>query len=115
MNTSPYPSTTSRDRRLQIEILRLRASYERLEALQAACELKQCLQPAAMKSVLRDGLHSMGLGSLGSGLSWLRSYPLLMSLAGSLLANRKRRRILFRAALIGGLAWLGKRSLDDGK
>ncbi|WP_323012328.1 hypothetical protein [Castellaniella sp.] len=106
--SSPVPST-SRQRDLQIEVLRLRADYQRLAWKRSACQLLSQMQPAALIGQTRDQLGSAGLGWIGTGLGLLRRYPMVLSLLGSVIGTPKRRRLALKAALIAGLVWLGKR------
>ncbi len=96
-------------RRLRIELLRMRAGYERLAVRRGACRLAGELRPEALAAQARDRLGSIGLGWLGGGLQALRRYPVLLSLLTSVVSNRRRRGIALKTALIAGLVWLGKR------
>lgn len=112
--TVPTPSAGSRqDRRLRIELLRMRAGYERLALGQSACRLADSLRPRALATQAGDWLRDMGFGWLGAGLGSLRRYPLILSLLGSLVSNSRRRRIALKTALIAGLVWLGRRHRRD--
>lgn len=112
MNAQP-PDRAARptmaDRRLRIELLRMRAGYERLAVRRGACRLAGELRPEALAAQARDRLGSIGLGWLGGGLQALRRYPVLLSLLTSVVTNRRRRGIALKTALIAGLVWLGKR------
>jgi len=102
------PSTAA-DRRLRIELLRMRAGYERMAVRRGACRLAGELRPESLVAQARDRLGSVGLGWLGGGLQALRRYPVLLSLLTSVVSNRRRRGIALKTALIAGLVWLGKR------
>jgi hypothetical protein len=96
------------ERRVRIELLRLRAGYQRLEFQRSACRVVAELQPRALAAQARDGLGALGLGWLGHGLEAVRRFPILLSLASALFSGTRRRRVLLKAALIGGLVWLGR-------
>jgi hypothetical protein len=96
------------DRRLRIELLRMRAGYERLAVRRSACQLAGELRPESLVAQARDRLGSAGLGWLGGGIQILRRYPALLSLLTSVVSNRQRRGIALKTALIAGLVWLGK-------
>lgn len=101
---------------MRIELLRLRAGYQRLELQRSACRLAGELKPRALVAQVRDGLGSLGLGWLGHSLEALQRFPILLSLASTLLSGTRRRRVLLKAALIGGLIWLGRhRSSQSGQ
>ena len=102
------------DRRMRIELLRMRADYERLALRRSACQLAGELRPEALAAQARDRLGSIGLGWLGSGMQALRRYPVLLSLLTSVAGNRARRGIALKTALIAGLVWLGKRNKRAG-
>lgn len=105
-------TASGQDRRVRIELLRLRASYQRLELQRSACQLAGELQPQAIVAQVRDGLGAAGLGWLGSGVKTLRRFPLLLSLASTLLSGARRRRMLLKMALVGGLVWLGRHAAE---
>lgn len=112
--TAPTPPVASRqDRRLRIELLRMRAGYERLALGQSACRLASSLQPQALVAQAGDRLRALGFGWLGTGVGALRRYPLLWSLLGSMVSSPLRRRIALKTALIAGLVWLGRRNRQD--
>lgn len=111
MNSRSSPSRGQRD--LQIEILRLRAQYQRQAWERTACQAAGSLQPAKLLSSTRDQLGATGLGWLGSALGLLRRYPVLLSVLGSVAGTPSRRRFAIRAALIAGLVWLGKRGTAE--
>lgn len=102
-------ASSPRDRRVRIELLRLRAGYQRLEFQRAACRLAGEFQPRALAAQVRDGLGAVGLGWLGHSLEAVRRFPVLLSLVSTLVSGRRRRQMLLKAALIGGLVWLGRR------
>lgn len=106
-------SSTAADRRMRIELLRMRAGYERLAVRRSACQLAGELRPEALAAQARDRLGSFGLGWLGGGLQALRRYPVLLSLLTSVVSNRQRRGIALKTVLIAGLVWLGKRRNRD--
>jgi hypothetical protein len=93
---------------LRIELLRMRAGYERLAVRRSACQLAGELRPESLVAQARDRLGSAGLGWLGGGIQILRRYPALLSLLTSVVSNRQRRGIALKTALIAGLVWLGK-------
>jgi hypothetical protein len=99
-----------RDRRLRIELLRMRAGYERLRFTRSACAFTRNLRPGALLGQAHDHLGSLGLGWVARGLRLTRRFPVLLSLASALLSGSGRRRILLKTLLIGGLVWLGRRS-----
>ena len=99
---------TVTDRRMRIELLRVRADYERLALRRSACQLAGELRPQAWVTQARDHLGSMGLGWLGTGIQWVRRYPVLLSVLTSVLSKGRRGRAL-KAAWIAGLIWLVKR------
>ena len=101
------------DRRLRIELLRMRAGYERLAVRRSACQLAGELRPESLVAQARDRLGSAGLGWLGGGIQILRRYPALLSLLTSVVSNRQRRGIALKTALIAGLVWLSKRRNRD--
>ncbi len=101
------------DRRLRIELLRMRAGYERMAVRRSACQLAGELRPETLVAQARDRLGSVGLGWLGGGIQILRRYPVLLSLLTSVVSNRQRRGIALKTALIAGLVWLGKRRNRD--
>lgn len=108
MNSSTLSDSRQRD--LQIEILRLRADYQRLAWKRSACQVVGNLQPAALIDQARDHFGSTGLGWMRTGLGLLRRYPMVLSLLGSVAGGTpSRRRLAFKAVLIAGLVWLGKR------
>ncbi|TAN31086.1 MAG: hypothetical protein EPN31_00435 [Castellaniella sp.] len=100
--------SSPQERRVRIELLRLRASYQRLELQRSACRLVAELQPRALAAQARDGLGALGLGWLGHSLEAVRRFPLLLSLASTLFSGTRRRPVLLKAALMGGLIWLGR-------
>ncbi|MDY0308871.1 MAG: hypothetical protein RBR29_03635 [Castellaniella sp.] len=97
------------DRRLRIELLRMRAGYERMAVRRSACQLVDELRPESLVAQVRDRLGSAGLGWLGSGIQILRRYPVLLSVLTSVVSNRQRRGMALKTALIAGLVWLGRR------
>lgn len=105
-------ASSPQDRRVRIELLRLRADYQRLEFQRSACQLVREVQPRALVARVRDGLGSLGLGWLGHGLKTARRFPILLSLASTLFSGTHRRRVLLKAAVIGGLIWLGRHRSD---
>lgn len=106
-------SSSPQERRVRIELLRLRAGYERLEFQRSACQLVHEVQPRALVARVGDGLGSLGLGWLGHSLKAMRRFPILLSLASTLFSGTRRRRVLLKAALIGGLIWLGRHRSDQ--
>ena len=113
MSTNRLPDarpTQSRaaDRHMCIELLRMRAGYERLAVRRSACQLASELHPEALALQARDRLGSMGLGWLGTGLQTLRRYPMLLSLLTSVFA-RGRRGSALKTALVAGLLWQVRR------
>jgi len=103
------------ERRIRIELLRLRAAYQRVEMQRTARHIGDELQPRAIAAEAREGLKSMGLGWVSHGLRTLRRFPVLLSLASTLLSGARRRRMLLRAALAGGLFLLGKHQLEKSR
>lgn len=101
-------TATAADRRMRIELLRMRAGYERLAVQRSACRLAGELRPESLVAHVRDRLGSAGLGWLGGGLQALRRYPVLLSILTSVVSNRRRRGIALKTALIAGLVWLGR-------
>ncbi|WP_368646780.1 hypothetical protein [Castellaniella ginsengisoli] len=93
---------------MRIELLRMRAGYERLAVQRSACRLAGELRPESLVAHVRDRLGSAGLGWLGGGLQALRRYPVLLSILTSVVSNRRRRGIALKTALIAGLVWLGR-------
>ncbi len=113
MKSMSRSAVSTQDRRLRIELLRMRAGYERLALGQSACRLAGSLQPRMLVDQAGGWLRDMGFGWLSLGLGSLRRYPLILSLLGSLVSNPRRRRIALKTALIAGLVWLGKRHRRD--
>ncbi|HEX7386892.1 MAG TPA: hypothetical protein VF285_06400 [Castellaniella sp.] len=105
-STRAVPPRLSRDRQLQIELLRMRAGYERLQFRQSACSLADALRPGAWVARARDHLESTGLGWLGLGLRASRRFPMLLSLASALWPGGGRRQVLLKCAFVVGLFWL---------
>lgn len=97
---------TAADRRVRIELLRMRASYERLAVQRSACRLAGELQPESLMARVRDRLGAAGLGWLGGGLQTLRRYPMLLSVVASMVSTRRRRGLALKTALIASLVWL---------
>jgi hypothetical protein len=110
MPPSVRPQVVPSERRLRIEVLRMRAEYERLSLTQSACALVGELRPQALADRFRDRLGAAGLGWMGGSLQLLRRSPLLMSLLTALVSDPGRRRIVLKSVLIAGLVWLGKRA-----
>lgn len=110
MNQPVVRTSSARDRRLRIELLRLQAGYERLALRQSACRLAGAVQPRALAAQASDHLQASGLGWLSVGWRLLRRYPMMGSLLESALGKTGRRRIILKTALIAGLVWLGKRN-----
>jgi hypothetical protein len=98
---------------MRIELLRMRADYERLALRRSACRLAGELRPESIAAQMRDRLGSVGLGWLGTGLQALRRYPVLLSVLTSVVGKRASRGMALKTALIAGLVWLGKRKRRD--
>ena len=107
--TPPRGPVTAADRRLRIEWLRMRADYERLALRRSACRLAGELHPDMLAGQVRDRLGAAGLGWLGTGLRFVRRYPVLLSLVTSVV-SRGRRGGPLKAALLTGLIWLVRRN-----
>jgi len=90
---------------MRIELLRMRAGYERLETVRSACQLAHSLRPEALVVQARDRLSAQGLGWLADGLRLVRRHPLLLSLLSAAVTDARRRRMLLRASLGAWLAW----------
>lgn len=114
--TPPRTSVSHRrqDRRVRIELLRMRAGYERLQLRQETCVLTRALRPGALLTQARDHLEAAGLGWLGRGLRLSRRFPVLLSLASTVWSVGARRRVLLKAALVAGLIWLARHPPRDG-
>ncbi|CAM5787800.1 hypothetical protein CCAE64S_02047 [Castellaniella caeni] len=107
--TPPNPPVAPRDRRLMIELLRLRADYERAALCRSVCHLAGQLRPQALASQATEQLRATGLGWVGLGWRAVRRYPMLWSLASSLVLKPGRRGLAAKAALAVGLVWLLRR------
>ncbi|MFT0533014.1 hypothetical protein ACMHYJ_09320 [Castellaniella hirudinis] len=101
-------------RQLAIEVLRLRAAYQRQAWARSACRVAGHLQPATWLGQAQDHLGAAGLGWVRAGVGLLRRYPMVLSLLGSVAGTPGRRRVALKAALIAGLVWLGKRKPPAG-
>lgn len=112
---TPNSTPAVQDRRLRIELLRMRASYERMAIGQSACRVADDLHPRALLAGLRDRWGAGRLSWLDTGARALRRYPVLFSLLSSVVFNPRRRRIALKIALISGLVWLGKRASPTGR
>lgn len=103
------PRTSSLERRLQIERLRLRAELERQQTIHHAEQVRQGLTAQGLwQSVLGDRSSASGMARLvmPAVLIW-RRYPYLLGTAGSAVGAcfRGRARIVLPLAALGLLAW----------
>ena len=99
------PRATVADRRMRIELLRMRADYERLAVQRSACQLAGELRPEAFAAQVRDRLGAAGLGWLGTGLQFVRRYPVLLSVLTSVVSKRGHRGMALKTAVIAALIW----------
>lgn len=106
MNAS-RPSRVN-DRNLRIELLCVRASYERLELARSVDGLRRHLSPGALADSAKHSLRAQGLTWLAGMLGVARRAPWLSTLAVALLGTSRRRRIATKVALVAGLVWLGR-------
>lgn len=96
------------DRRLRIELLRLRAGYERLELARSIDDLRRELSLGSLVVSARSSLGTRGPAWLGAALRIARRVPWLPEVAAALLGTSRRRHIALKTALVAGLVWLGK-------
>ncbi len=111
MNQPAQNPLSHKDRHVRMQLLVMRASYERLDLQNSLGGLARQLQPGALLAQARSSLlDSRGLGWLGATLQAARRYPTVLSIAATLLATPTRRRLALKFGLIGGLVWLGLRA-----
>ncbi|MER1967731.1 hypothetical protein [Castellaniella sp. GW247-6E4] len=96
---------TSTDRRARIELLRARAQYERILLRRAACDALEGLRPDALASGASAGLRAAGMGWLAATVRTLRRYPMLLSLASSVVSGARVGHPYARLGVAALLVW----------